>query len=249
MFGEPARTQYDLTFSLLGIPVRVHPLFWLVALLLGLGGGDPDPGQMLTWVGVVFVSIIVHEMGHALLARSYGWQPWITLYGFGGLASYQPTHHSSSKQILIALAGPMAGFVLAAAVVAGLYVSDREAWFLGWTIGEGLPIANLRLAELVFFLLYVNIFWGLVNLMPLYPLDGGRVARELLVIASPRDGVRWSLMTGVATGALLGSAALVYRRDFYLTFFFGYLAYLNYAALRAYQSGPLGDWRPRRDRW
>ncbi len=105
LFNEPSRTAYDLNFSLLGIPVRVHPFFWLVTLLLGLGA-NREPSFMLVWVGACFVSILVHEMGHALAAQAHGWHPWITLHGFGGLASYQPTYHSTSSQLLITLAGP-----------------------------------------------------------------------------------------------------------------------------------------------
>ena len=109
ILNEPPRSQYDLNFSLLGIPVRVHPLFWLVAVLLGIRGNE-DPVPILIWVGVVFVSILVHELGHALTARWYGWEPWITLHSFGGLASYRPTFHDPTSRIVITLAGPGAGF-------------------------------------------------------------------------------------------------------------------------------------------
>ena len=96
MFGNIAPTPYDLNFSLLGVPIRVHPLFWLAALVLGL---NLNPHQLPIWIAVVFVSIVVHEMGHALMIRSFGWQPSIVLYTFGGLAMHQPTHHSAGKQI------------------------------------------------------------------------------------------------------------------------------------------------------
>ena len=69
LFTEPNRTPYDLRFNLFGIPVRVHPLFWLVAAILG-AGSDPDPIELLLWIGTVFVSILIHEMGHALAARA-----------------------------------------------------------------------------------------------------------------------------------------------------------------------------------
>jgi hypothetical protein len=108
ILSEPARTPYDLNFSLLGIPVRVHPMFWLVALLLGFRG-NPKPQELVLWVAVVFVSILVHELGHALAARAHGWEPWITLHGFGGLASYRPTRQTPRSRILITLAGPAPG--------------------------------------------------------------------------------------------------------------------------------------------
>ena len=86
LLGEPAPTQADLHFRIFGFPVRVHPLFWVVTVLLGLQG-RADPFETLVWVGVVFVSILVHELGHATLERTFGGHPWITLYSFGGLAS------------------------------------------------------------------------------------------------------------------------------------------------------------------
>ena len=85
LLGEPPESQYDLHFSLLGIPVRVHPYFWLVSVLMGWNQGDAK--LALLWVAAVFVSILVHEMGHALVIRYYGWSPRVTLYSFGGLAS------------------------------------------------------------------------------------------------------------------------------------------------------------------
>ena len=71
LLGEPPRTGGDLNFQLFGIPVRVHPLFWLIAVLLGISG-DPQPAEILLWVVAVFVSILVHELGHALTMRAFG---------------------------------------------------------------------------------------------------------------------------------------------------------------------------------
>ncbi|MBL9123796.1 MAG: M50 family metallopeptidase, partial [Planctomycetaceae bacterium] len=123
LFVEPPRTQFDLNFSVLGIPVRVHPLFWLVCLLLG---GDRDVSSALRWVGVVFVSILVHELGHALVARSYGANPWITLYSFGGLASYRGARTDTKSSIAIILAGPMAGFLFAAFLVVAIIATRHQ---------------------------------------------------------------------------------------------------------------------------
>src|SRR4051794_41088064 len=87
LLGEPAPTQGDLHFRLFGFPVRVHPFFWLTTVIFGMGGGPADPQRTLVWVGIVFVSILAHELGHATMQRFYGGHPWITLYGLGGLAS------------------------------------------------------------------------------------------------------------------------------------------------------------------
>ena len=67
-----AETPYDLRFSLLGIPVRIHPLFWAVTAVLGFRMNERNLPMVVVWVACVFVSILVHEYGHALMARNFG---------------------------------------------------------------------------------------------------------------------------------------------------------------------------------
>src|SRR5438067_1873655 len=101
MFGTVAPTPYDLRFSIFGIPVRVHPLFWVVTLLFA-SQGQHDPKLMLIGVVCFFASILVHELGHALTAQYFGWPPHIVLYSCGGYASYTPTWgHTTARNILI----------------------------------------------------------------------------------------------------------------------------------------------------
>jgi Zn-dependent protease len=248
LLQEPPRSAYDLNFRLLGIPIRVHPFFWLVVVLLGIGGtrdleGRVDPKMMLIWVGVCFVSIVAHEMGHALAARAYGSDPWITLYSLGGLASYQARRRSPRSQILISLAGPFAGFFLAAFVVSIIAAAGHRVEFdptfqfrmpIRWS-----PFGSFQANMLVHYLLYVNIFWGLLNLLPIYPLDGGQVARELFGVYGGSDGLRQSLWLSLIAAAGLAVLALVRLDDQFLAFFFGYLAYTNYSVIRG-MFGPGG---------
>ena len=113
LLGEPPRTQYDLNFSLLRIPVRVDPWFWLMTLILG--SQRRDPASILSWIVAVFFAILIHELGHALAMLAYGLRPWIVLYSMGGLTSYDPRDAFRSKgsdwlgQIVISFAGPAAG--------------------------------------------------------------------------------------------------------------------------------------------
>ena len=83
MLREPGPTQGDLHFKLLGMPIRIHPLFWLIAVILGANSGGAT--EVLIWVAAVLVSILIHELGHALVIRAFGFHPWIVLYGIGGL--------------------------------------------------------------------------------------------------------------------------------------------------------------------
>jgi len=248
LIGEPARTPYDWSFSLAGIPVRVHPLFWLVALLLG--SRNPEPTAVVSWIAVLFVSILVHELGHAVAIRYFGWQPQIVLYGLGGLAVYHPGPWNARRggepltQIIISAAGPLAGFALAALVIAILSATGHfMPFYFGLRLGTGtVPIADPRLADLTWDLLFVNIFWGLINLFPVYPLDGGKISREILVALHPGDGLRQSLVLSIAAGGALAVVAVIYLESIFMAVLFGYLAYGSYQALQG--SGGYGGGRP-----
>lgn len=257
LLGEPPPTQADLHFRILGIPVRVHPFFWIVALLLGMGGRETRPVDALVWVVAVFVSILVHEMGHALAARAHGWQPSIVLYSFGGLALYSPTHEDTRSRVLISAAGPAAGFLLAALIIMAVRITGNTIWV---TLANApinvealnvpalvrvplllvhvyfVPLRMGQLDMLVIDMLYVNILWGIVNLFPVYPLDGGQIARELLVAADPAQGIRQSLWLSVLCAAGLAGVALI-RNDLFVMLMFGYLSYTSYRTLQAYAGG------------
>ncbi len=238
LLGEPAPTQADLHFRLFGIPVRVHPLFWVVALLLGMGGRKADPLETLIWVAVVFVSILVHELGHAAMQRYYGGHPWVTLYSFGGLASCSDCNRSPRAQILILLAGPFAGFFLAGFVISALVALQRfEGFVLGWVPVEW-DYFRSALDVTVFYLLFVNIAWGVLNLLPIYPLDGGQIARELFTLGNPRSGIIRSLQLSVGAAVLVAAYALFNQRLF-MCIMFGFLAYGSFQALQSYR----GRWR------
>jgi stage IV sporulation protein FB len=258
--AEPQPTQGDLNFQIFGIPVRVHPFFWLIAFLLGMS--DPDPVSVLIWVAAVFVSIVVHELGHAFAARAHGWPPRITLYSFGGLATYSPTYHTPRSQILISAAGPAAGFALAAAVILAVRLAGHKIGFFGGGSPdfEALGVDSLLPVRLVAFdvyftpfaarqmnllvhdLLQINVLWGLVNLLPVYPLDGGHIARELLLVANARTGIKQSLWLSVATAAGLAVYAVA-QGELFITLMFGMLAYESYKTLRAYGGmGGGGRW-------
>ena len=242
--AEPQPTQGDLNFQIFGIPVRVHPFFWVMAFLLGMS--DPDPVSVLIWVAAVFVSILVHELGHAFAAKAHGWPPRITLYGFGGLATYSPTYHTPRSQILISAAGPAAGFALAVVITLALHLSGHKVdlvtsgllFYVDFT-----PFAALRMTQLVNDLLWINILWGLVNLLPVYPLDGGHIARELLLVVNARTGITQSLWLSVVTAAGLAVYAVAALGSFFIALMFGMLAYESYKTLRAYGGmGGGGRW-------
>jgi stage IV sporulation protein FB len=256
MFGEPAPTQGDIHFRLLGMPVRIHPFFWLVAAILGAqSGGVPE---VLMWIAAVFVSILIHELGHALVLRAYGYRPWIVLYGMGGLACHDPTENYNSRantplgQISISIAGPLAGFLLAATLVAVLYSAGfrhqiffesplhlRPYW-MDFSSVEDLLKGKMELsrrAEFVNDVFFISVFWGLLNLLPIYPLDGGHIVREILLYFNYREGIRQSLILSIFTSVLVAVFGLMKLHDYYIAIFFAYLAYESFTALQAYSGG------------
>lgn len=197
---EPDRTQFDLSWRMLGVPVRVHPLFWLVACLLGAPWLEVrGVGTLLLWIGCMFVSILVHEFGHVIAARSFGNRSHVVLYAFGGLAIPDGVPYRRWQRVVIYLAGPAAGFVLygIARVVAPYVLAEvQEVWVID-------------LFTMVFFM---NLFWGLLNLLPIWPLDGGQVSRELFSAASARNGLRLSLGVSFLLAAVLALHCFLYSR-------------------------------------
>jgi stage IV sporulation protein FB len=258
MLGPPPPTPYDLRFRFFGFPVRVHPLFWLVTALLGYNRDDPR--TTLIWVACVFVSILIHEFGHGFVARAYGARPLLILYGMGGLCVYD-NYQPPRKRLAVLFWGPGAGFVLCALIL--LAVSLRYGLnpieaisLLLYRMGIQLDVfgvANekfsaspyLRLA--VFQLLFINFWWGLVNLFPIWPLDGGQMLGEGLSLVGASQPMRRTHITGMLLSGLLAVVIFYKVEDVFMTLFFAYFAFANYQMLQQYSgayrySGDDADW-------
>ena len=243
LFQAPPSTRFDLRFSIAGIPVRVHPLFWVIALLFGSGSNSIF--GIFTWVIAIFVSILVHEMGHALAFRRYGQDSFIVLHFAGGVTVPQSSgwgagygrELNSNEQIVISLAGPFAGFFLAVLVLAvsvamgGSIVFSTILGFIPFPLVY-LPFGGELLNSFLLSLLWVNIFWGIVNLLPVMPLDGGHVARHVLVQRDPWGGLRTSLWVSVITGGIVAVIGLIFLQSIYMAFLFGMLAFQSFQMLQ-----------------
>jgi Zn-dependent protease len=155
-------------FSLFGVPIAVEGWFWLTAVLLSGGVGAHDAEDWMVVVvrmGVIFISIVVHELGHAFAGRHYGASPFIRLHGFGGVTFLPGARFSRGENILVSAAGPAAGLLL------GLVILGVNRWM------SDLPM--LARAAVVYGL-YVNFVWTFLNLLPIPPLDGGQILRDVL---------------------------------------------------------------------
>lgn len=250
LFQAPPPTRYDLRFSIAGIPVRVHPLFWLISFLFGFSANN----LLFTfiWMLVVFVSILIHELGHAFAFRRYGLRSSIVLHFAGGLTVPESVSWGSGwanialrprEEIFISLAGPFSGFLFAALIIGGVLATGGSIginWLLGFiplpTV-DRLAFGGTFLTILVVLLLSVNVFWGLFNLVPVYPLDGGNVARHLLTQYDPRDGFRNSLRLSVIAGGIAAVIGLLFFRSIYITLLFGFLAFQSYQSLQSRYGG------------
>jgi membrane-associated protease RseP (regulator of RpoE activity) len=239
-------TPYDVRFRFLGIPVRIHPLFWLMMAVLGWR--DNNLLAVLIWVGCALVSILVHEYGHGLMAKLFRGSPSIVLYGLGGLC-YSQGERTAGQRLAVLLAGPGAGFLLCLAVLAltslTLHVSGGEHLavmqaivglggnqddFVGALTKFTSPTAFRIYENMVF----INVIWGFVNLLPIYPLDGGQATQVLLSQVDRRSGVRWGHTVSLITaGVFAVLAASVSRGNYYLTIMFGLLAVMNYQILQS----------------
>lgn len=175
-----------LNFSIFGIPVSVQPFFWLTMALLGGALRTNSAEALLSLVLFMlagFISILVHELGHALTIKHYRLPTQITLHGFGGYASYPGGILTRSQSFLVTAAGP--AFQLVLALIA--YVLMRR-----------LPITGIT--PFLVSLYFVSFFWALLNLLPVLPMDGGQLVNATLGPARIRTTLWISIITGVGVG-------------------------------------------------
>jgi Zn-dependent protease/CBS domain-containing protein len=184
----------------LGIDVYVHFTFLLLLGFVGMVNWMTERtlGSAVTAViffTALFGCVLLHEFGHALAARAYGIATRdITLLPIGGLARLERMPEKPIQELWVALAGPAVNVVIAAGLLAGLLL--QGAWE---------PVSSLSLTQgsLLERLLMANVFLTLFNMLPAFPMDGGRVLRALLAMRLP-----YVRATSVAAAVGKGMAAL-----------------------------------------
>jgi Zn-dependent protease len=187
-------------FTLAGVPVRISIWFFL---LLGYYVWRVGVVAGTIFSIAVIISILIHEFGHALVAKAFSLSPEVELHGFGGL-TYHQRAQTNRDDVLIIAAGPGAGLVFGA-VVYGAYVATRA-------VAPGLLFDQPHLAMLIDDLLWINIGWSLVNLLPLWPLDGGQLFRLLMIrFLHPGTAERVTHIVGL----VLGGGAIVVSRFYF----------------------------------
>lgn len=220
-----------LRFQLFGFPVRVEWFFWLLCLILGMRhlerGGPEGVALFVIVAAIVFVSIIWHELGHAWARKRFGAAySEITLHGFGGLCS-GPGHFTRTESILISAAGPVFSLALG-----GAFWLVREIYPPMPAESGGFSTGTFIYASALGTILWVNIGWAIINLFPIYPLDGGQIAAA----AFPRH-FRTVLWIGVILAAGFALYGFLVWKSVFSAFLFGMLAWGNWQRLQGQRSG------------
>ena len=213
-----------LRFALFGFPITVEPWFWLGAVLLGSNriAGMLGLQILLLWIVAVFISILWHELGHAYLQRCFGGRHVeIRLHACGGYATANGDFTRFESRF-IALAGPGAGLLL------GVVAMAVRSWLM-----PDMQLVRIFVSDMVF----INVFWSMVNLLPILPLDGGHVLEASL--ERPRV---WFHRVGFVCALGAGLGLFIYFQQLYFLLLFGFLAYFNYKALLSLEPWSRTSW-------
>jgi Zn-dependent protease len=249
---EPGATPLDVRFRIFRTDVRVHPLFWLIMAMLGWNHfvrpelKDNGLLEFVLWIFCAFLSILLHELGHVWMGRVFGSDGYILLHGMGGLAIGSSNVPQPWQRILVMAAGPGIQLILYALLV-GLVLSGTLP--VEFTVWRG-PVlrfpTDTPLQVMVSMLLFINILWPLLNLLPIWPLDGGQITREVCQMISPRSGTVTALWISVIVAGVLAINAFVvemgkgelipqvgrYFGGLFMAIFFAMFAYGSWQALQ-----------------
>jgi len=202
-----------LVFRVFGFPVAVRTEFFIFFAIFGSGLRRLE--LVAAWIAIAFVSILVHELGHATVARAFGCRSTIVLHGMGG-TTYPVRAPGTpplawSADLAIALAGPAFGLALGMAV---------------WLAARLAPafVAHEPGPFVVEQLLWVNLGWSLINLAPILPYDGGLATRAVLVRLFGDRGDRASHMLTIGLAAAVVAAAIALRSRWSSGIWLAYLA-------------------------
>jgi len=206
-----------LRFTILGFPVSIHWMFWLtMALLSGQLDRLEQPGaiwMLAIWVAVVFLSVLWHELGHVLFQRKFGARPEIMLVAFGGLAIPHGARFTRWQSFVVAAAGPIFGLLL---------------WGASLVFFHFRPAVTEMQRDLASMIVFVNLFYSLLNLLPVLPLDGGHMLQAAL---GPRR-LRVTAAIGMGVSIVVAVVAFRFLGSFFMAFFFAWFAWQNYQVFK-----------------
>ncbi len=212
------------TFPLFGVPVSIHFSFLLVALF---GLGAYSGWEIAAWTAAVFMAVLLHESGHAFTARAFGGvSVSITLFALGGYTSWaSPRTIGPGRQFLISAAGSAVG-IAAGLVVIGLGRS-----------GSLDTVPDLVITFLESFV-WAGLVWGILNWVPILPLDGGHMLQHALEMFSPARAAGIARVVSVIAGIAAVGAAFYYGQTF-LAIFVGMITLMGLRSSSGEDSQPV----------
>jgi len=200
------------------IPISIHPLFWLIAFFIGWMWTTTLAGAFLC-LFVIMISVLFHEFGHALTAIAFGQTTRIELAAFGGFTYRTGRKLKLWEEFLVVLNGPLAGLILCG----GAYLLFRKA-----------PPTNPALLFAVKFTFIANLFWTIINLVPVLPLDGGHLMSIILESIFGFKGVKMAIVVGL-TVAIAISVFFFIVGQFLVGALFLILTFESFRSLRYYK--------------
>jgi Zn-dependent protease/predicted transcriptional regulator len=194
-----------------GVEIGLHYSWLIIALLIAFslaghfGAAHPDWGRGVIWSMAIitallfFAAIVAHELSHALVARRRGLPVRsITLFALGGVAQLEKEPEDAKTEFLVSIVGPIASAAIG-------FVCLMLAWALGWTM---MPEATTPLLAMLIWLGYINIGLAIFNLLPGFPMDGGRVLRALIWWYT--GSARRATLAASVTGQVFGFAFIIF---------------------------------------
>ena len=219
----PSRQRSFRLFRIAGIDVYLHWWWFLVALyeIQGRSQYSSVVWNVVEYLAL-FAIVLMHEFGHALACRQVGGQAnRIMLWPLGGVAYVNPPDRAGAQLWSIA-AGPLVNVALLPILIGGLIAARRA----------GLPYASHDAYMLLRSVTYINIGLLAFNILPVYPLDGGQISRELFSRFRPRDGVEISLKLSLLVGGAAAALFFMTERR-YAGLLFAMLAFESLQYLQA----------------
>jgi stage IV sporulation protein FB len=205
-----------IEFRFFGIPVQIQPWFWLILALLGYGFGGMLDNKALgvaLFVMAGAISIFVHELGHAFAGRYFGAKPHIVLQSFGGYAAFPGSYFSRLQNFLVTAAGPAAQLCL---------------WLLATVVLKYVPMPSAPISLFFGAMATVSLFWALLNLIPVYPLDGGQM---LFSVLGPQQH-KLALKISIGVAVIVAVYSVVSGFGIFLPIFMGMYAFQNFQELQ-----------------
>lgn len=206
-------------FTIFGIPVEVQPFFWVSLALIG-GGISADSSaaifNVVLFILAGFISVLVHELGHALTARSFGANSAITLQAFGGYAAYSGVRLSRWQSFLVTAAGPAIQILFGIAVL---------------VLNRSLPELSPPGSYFLVTLMLISFIWAIINLLPVVPLDGGQMLNAALGPAR----IKITLWISVIVALVAAFAMYRFTGSILFPIFLGMFAWQAFQALKEHR--------------